>query len=178
MKKEDVKIGMKVRHKSYPKKELVVKEKSSYFVDQWVLAEPITSIEFLLSSPLDFDPVEEEIKKYDFSGMFDGIDTTSDYWKMKWNPMFDIPKESKEDKEQPNDQINPDHYLINGKEVLDLAEFTYGPDKVAGFLLISALKYRLRAGKKKGNSADQDIEKALNCEKLAEEYKRKIKDND
>jgi len=37
----------------------------------------------------------------------------------------------------------------------------YGIDKYLAFCELNAFKYRMRAGKKQGNSAQQDIEKAL-----------------
>jgi len=53
--------------------------------------------------------------------------------------------------------IKPDHYkLPNGLQVIDLIE-----DWGLGFHAGNALKYMMRAGKKDGNSAEQDIDKAI-----------------
>lgn len=58
------------------------------------------------------------------------------------------------------DNINhPTHY--QGKhECIDIMRVMFGDEAVKGFCKCNAFKYRFRAGKKEGNSAEQDISKA------------------
>lgn len=57
------------------------------------------------------------------------------------------------------DAVNPSHY--NGKEVFNQMVAIYGAERVKSYCEINGFKYRMRAGKKDGNSAAQDIMKAL-----------------
>lgn len=59
------------------------------------------------------------------------------------------------------DAINPAHYKDGSMEVWQQMVQLYGLDKYLAFCELNAFKYRMRAGKKQGNSAQQDIEKAL-----------------
>lgn len=52
----------------------------------------------------------------------------------------------------------PAHY--NGTEVIDQMVLEDGPVAVRHFCLLNAKKYRARAGKKPGNTAEQDLAKA------------------
>ena len=58
------------------------------------------------------------------------------------------------------DAINPDHYK-GETEAWEIMVAIYGEEEYKIFCKLNALKYRLRAGKKEGNSAEQDIAKAL-----------------
>jgi len=60
-----------------------------------------------------------------------------------------------------NNMINPTHYRDNGYgiEVIDMMRKVFGDDAVATFCTINAFKYRMRAGKKEGNPAEQDLAK-------------------
>ena len=60
-----------------------------------------------------------------------------------------------------SDAINPAHYKDGSMEVWQQMVQLYGIDKYLAFCELNAFKYRMRAGKKQGNSAQQDIEKAL-----------------
>jgi hypothetical protein len=55
--------------------------------------------------------------------------------------------------------INPPHYLQNGYglEAIEIMRRTFGDAEVAAYCRVSAFKYRLRAGLKEGNPADQDL---------------------
>jgi len=54
-----------------------------------------------------------------------------------------------------NDAINPSHYKeYEGFEVIDITE-------QLNFCLGNVVKYVMRAGKKSGNSKDQDLQKAV-----------------
>lgn len=65
--------------------------------------------------------------------------------------------------------IKPDHYHAGGIDVFTYAEANYTPEEVKGYHKISAHKYISRAGKKEGNSALQDFQKAkVHIEKLIE----------
>lgn len=59
----------------------------------------------------------------------------------------------------------PAHY--NGTEVIDKMVEDDGPEAVRHFCLLNAKKYRARAGKKPGNSAEQDLAKAAWYESYA-----------
>lgn len=58
------------------------------------------------------------------------------------------------------DNINhPSHY--QGKhECIEVMRAMFGDEAVKGFCRCNAYKYRFRAGKKDGQSADQDLKKA------------------
>lgn len=58
------------------------------------------------------------------------------------------------------DNINhPEHY--QGKhECIDIMRVMFGDEAVKSFCKCNAFKYRFRAGRKEGNSAEQDINKA------------------
>lgn len=83
--------------------------------------------------------------------------------------------------EEPNypfgkkDPINPSHYTGGGIEVWEMMVKLFGEESFATYCEINAFKYRMRAGKKEGNSADQDIKKALWYEDKLNEIKRKKK---
>lgn len=58
-----------------------------------------------------------------------------------------------------NDPVNgPAHY--NGTELIDDMARRHGAEKVRAFCELNAEKYRFRAGKKAGNTAEQDEAKA------------------
>ena len=57
--------------------------------------------------------------------------------------------------------IRPDHYkLLNGKDTIDIMAETLGNEAAINFCMGNALKYITRAGKKEGNSFEQDLSKA------------------
>jgi len=68
------------------------------------------------------------------------------------------------------DIINkPNHYHSNGIDPIGIGEKIFTEDEMLGFYKMNVLKYRMRAGKKEGNSEEQDLLKA-------EFYEKKIKD--
>lgn len=72
--------------------------------------------------------------------------------------IIDQPKQEKSNKEQVN---HPAHYKNSkGKECIDLMREKYGDYYVYAFCICNAFKYRFRAGKKYGNSKQQDLNKA------------------
>ena len=58
------------------------------------------------------------------------------------------------------DNINPDHYKSGDKQVWEQMIALFGIDKYLAFCELNAFKYRMRAGRKPGQSSDQDISKA------------------
>lgn len=59
------------------------------------------------------------------------------------------------------DKVHPDHYKLgNGREVIDVIRLMMTEDELRGFCKGNYLKYILRAGKKAGESAETDREKA------------------
>lgn len=67
---------------------------------------------------------------------------------------------------------HPVHYKSDGSgfECIDLMREMYGDEAVRHFCICNAYKYRFRAGKKRGESAEQDIAKA-------EWYERYVMEN-
>lgn len=69
---------------------------------------------------------------------------------------------------------HPDHYKQGGKECIEVMIEEFGEDAVIAFCKLNAFKYRWRAGKKDGNSLEQDLAKAKwyenYYEKLLTEY--------
>ena len=61
-----------------------------------------------------------------------------------------------------NELVNhPNHYKDNnGKECIDVMREQFGDTAVYYFCILNAFKYRWRAGKKEGNSEEQDSAKA------------------
>jgi len=72
------------------------------------------------------------------------------------------------------DNINhPSHY--QGKhECIEVMRAMFGDDAVKGFCRCNAYKYRFRAGRKDGQSADQDLKKA----EWYEDYLMKMENSD
>lgn len=59
------------------------------------------------------------------------------------------------------DKIHPDHYKLDGgREVIDVIKLMLTEEELRGFCKGNFLKYTLRAGKKSGESADDDMKKA------------------
>ena len=57
--------------------------------------------------------------------------------------------------------MSVNHYQTPSKEVWQMMLDVFGKEKFIAFCEVNAFKYRMRAGKKDGNTAEQDIEKAL-----------------
>ena len=56
---------------------------------------------------------------------------------------------------------HPEHYKDkNGKECIDCMLEEFGVEAVLDFCRVNAFKYRFRAGRKEGNSKEQDLAKA------------------
>ena len=68
----------------------------------------------------------------------------------------------------------PKHYDFFGMTVIDVIEKTSSWQEFLGFLKGTAMRYRLRAGSKPGNSLEQDIAKA---EWYENKYDEVIKEN-
>ncbi len=66
---------------------------------------------------------------------------------------------------------NPPHYKFFDVEAINILEKSLTKEEFRGFCKGSALKYRLRAGKK--INAVQDIQKALEFEEIYKRYLRK-----
>ena len=70
---------------------------------------------------------------------------------------------------KPVDKINPKHYGMQGISTHEKLIKIYGKEAVASHMRMSAAEYRDRAGYKEGQSIADDIGKAMNLEKLANE---------
>jgi len=68
------------------------------------------------------------------------------------------------------DNINPEHYRdpAYDHEVIEMMHKAFGTKKLRAYCLLSAFKYRMRAGKKSSDPT-QDIEKAKWYEEKARE---------
>ncbi len=77
-----------------------------------------------------------------------------------------IPFTDGEPEPQTNLISKPSHYNFFGEDTMPTLEKILGTEGYLGFLKGNALKYRFRAGKKKGNSIEQDIAKAVYYEDL------------
>ncbi len=60
-----------------------------------------------------------------------------------------------------NEAVNhPRHYKTGGKEVYQMMRDIWGTDLYIAFCEMNSFKYRMRAGKKPGQSMEQDMKKA------------------
>lgn len=64
--------------------------------------------------------------------------------------------------DQSDDPITPGHYHAGGIDLWTFARANFTREQLEGYHRISAMKYIMRAGKKAGNSFEQDIKKAAN----------------
>ena len=71
---------------------------------------------------------------------------------------------------------HPSHYQKGGKECITAMREKYGDDAVLVFCVLNTFKYEWRAGKKDGNSYDQDMEKAKWYRNYAEQLLKDIND--
>lgn len=58
------------------------------------------------------------------------------------------------------DYINPTHYKDGTKEVWEMMLDIWGKDKFIAYCEMNAFKYRMRLGKKPGQSIEQELQKA------------------
>ena len=72
-------------------------------------------------------------------------------------------------------QVGGDHYLVMGLQPIDVIEAVFSPAEVRGFYLGNIVKYTLRAGRKPGAVAAEDIGKARHYAEVLENYERKQK---
>lgn len=80
-------------------------------------------------------------------------------------------KKSNKDTKNQTDIIRPAHYQSD-VEVWEQMIRIWGVEQFIIYCKINAFKYRMRAGKKPGNSIHDDIEKALWYEKKIEELSK------
>lgn len=57
------------------------------------------------------------------------------------------------------DNVNPDHYKTNDKEVWEYMIEIYGKEKFIAFCELNVFKYSMRVGKKPGASVEDDLGK-------------------
>ena len=57
-------------------------------------------------------------------------------------------------------EINHPEYYQGQHECIEIMRALFGDDAVKGFCRCNSFKYRFRAGKKDGSSAEEDLEKA------------------
>ncbi len=83
-----------------------------------------------------------------------------------------------EEPEQPEPvrrQVGGDHYMTMGLQPIDVMESVFSPAEIRGFYLGNMLKYTMRAGRKPGSAASEDIGKARHYAELLESYEQKQK---
>jgi len=92
-------------------------------------------------------------------------------------PVIEV-HEMRPEPEQPEPvrrQVGGDHYMTMGIQPVHVIESVFSPAEVRGFYLGNMLKYTLRAGRKPGSAAAEDIGKARHYAELLEAYERKQK---
>lgn len=68
------------------------------------------------------------------------------------------------------EKINhPEHYMVDGKECIDIIEDILGTDGAIAFCKGNVIKYGVRAGNKPNCPAEEDMEKMSWYENKAEE---------
>lgn len=73
-----------------------------------------------------------------------------------------------------NDAVNhPSHYAAFPVEVIDIIRFVLGPDGFRAYCFGNEIKYRMRAGLK-GDNAAEDIAKAMTYKKFRGEADRML----
>lgn len=84
--------------------------------------------------------------------------------------------EGKASKQEIYDFINPDHYKSSSssKEVIDMMIDIWGIEAVMLHCEITAFKYRMRIGKKPGQSIENELNKALWYENKAKELRNRL----
>lgn len=68
-----------------------------------------------------------------------------------------------------NEKPKENYYQVFGKDVWDMAVDIWGKEAVIHFCIVSAFKYRMRAGLKDPNTVEQDLAKANHCLDKAKE---------
>jgi len=81
-------------------------------------------------------------------------------------------------KDQYDEKGNGAHYNTNRIDDMTLLEHAYGTEALMNFCEINAMKYRVRAGKKKSQPLEQEILKAEWYERAAKYYHQKLLDLD
>ena len=79
-------------------------------------------------------------------------------------------KENKENKEKEDIINKPKHYHEVGVDPISIGESILSKEEMNGFYKMNMIKYWHRAGKKEGNSKEQDLKKY-------EFYKKKLGEN-
>ncbi len=130
--------------------------------------------------------IEGEVKRFGcFREEFNGVPFTENIPKLQviptdadvsegWNRLRDLPKGHPTihpKKEPRSEAVNkPSHYHFFGIDTMPMLEKILGTEGYLGFLQGNALKYRLRVGKKAGNSIEQDVAKAMYYEDLYNDF--------
>ena len=78
-----------------------------------------------------------------------------DYYHVAQCDLWTYFEEYKED----YDNVKPDHYKTNDKEVWEYMIEIYGLDKFIAFCELNVFKYSMRVGKKPGASVEDDLGK-------------------
>ena len=73
---------------------------------------------------------------------------------------------------------HPNHYNIYDIEVLDMMAAIWGNSAVALWCKMTAFKYRMRMGYKKGVDIEFDFKKEQECLELMRKYQAKIKNDE
>ncbi|RKX85198.1 MAG: hypothetical protein DRP57_04320 [Spirochaetes bacterium] len=69
-----------------------------------------------------------------------------------------------------NEIVKPSHYRLCGEDSMPLIEKILGTEGYLAFLKGNVLKYRIRCGKKKGQSIEKDVAKAMYYEELYDNF--------
>lgn len=99
--------------------------------------------------------------------LWDNSITTKEFSKKVWNNSLNIFLHQNNSNELFHKALENDnkqnYYQIFGKDVWDMAVDIWGKEAVIHFCIVSAFKYRMRAGLKDPNTVEQDLTKANHC---------------
>ncbi|AZU99756.1 hypothetical protein DK2_00003 [Bacillus phage DK2] len=94
------------------------------------------------------------------------------HWGCYENYLCDLKDRIKEKGIEKEDVINkPNHYHGTGIDPISIGEIMFTKEEMNGFYKMNMLKYWYRAGKKDGNSKEQDLKKY-------EFYRKKLEGNE
>lgn len=127
------------------------------------------SIEVLISEVLLNIRVGEEITEVDFNEFKARVKELLPRWANVNSESVEISNPDQMFVPLHDNVKNPKHYMLFDIEAIQCVARSMTLEQFKGFCMGSAMKYRLRAGKK--DDTTQDINKALEFESLYEQYK-------
>ena len=134
-----------------------------YMISHMFIPKDMLTVEYcnIETAQIRCDGAEQRIKTSDCVSKDDSMDTVRKaFEQLKWNSTADIKERIQKDIPLVNDPVNhPSHYTDGKFECIDEMVIMFGAKAVYDFCICNAYKYQHRAGKKDGNSAEQDLAK-------------------